>query len=96
MITALRRELATLEGTPWAGLDADIWKCFDRICRAMAMMVAVLGGFPPAIAQAYIRYFRHAIIHNILAAGLGAPAAAAPAAAAVDRALSRPNALSPR
>ena len=71
--SALYREQAAMQGRPYSGSCDDIWKCYDRVSRQLANMVACAAGFPVAVAQAYLRFHGRLEVRNSLPLGLGRP-----------------------
>ena len=69
--TALLLELSKLEGTPFSGGGADIFKCFDQIVRVLLLDLLVAGGFPPRLARAYKKIHLKLHYRNTVAGGLG-------------------------
>ena len=49
--TALPLELSKLEGTPFSGGGADIFKCFDQIIRVLLLDLLAAGGFPRGLPE---------------------------------------------
>ena len=64
-------ELSKLEGTPFSGGGADIFKCFDQIVRVLLLDLLVAGGFPPRLARAYKTSTSNYTIATLLLGGLG-------------------------
>ena len=71
--SAVIRECATLRGVPFSGCCDDVWKAYDMICRATAVLVALMAGFPKQLATAYLRFHDAVEVRTALALGLGRP-----------------------
>ena len=67
--TALMLELSKLEGTPFSGGGADIFKCFDQIIRVLMLDLLAAGGFPPRLARAYKIFYLKLFYRNTVAGG---------------------------
>lgn len=52
---------------------SDPAQAFDRILGELLIPLALAAGFPPALAQAYVRYVAHLRIYNHYGTGLGRP-----------------------
>lgn len=64
-------EKMTLEGVPYCGGAAEIYKFFDQILRSLVYMILRLAGMPTCILEAYKRFLEELVTYNILAGGLG-------------------------
>ena len=71
--TAVTLELAKLTNTPFLGAAADIWKCFDQICRPLLFAILWTMGIPIGLLQAYQAFLDNLVFINSLAGGLGRP-----------------------
>ena len=69
--TALLLELSKLEGTPFSGGGADIFRCFDQIVRVLLLDLLAAGGFPPRLSRAYKNFHLKLYYRNTVAGGLG-------------------------
>ncbi len=66
-------EEAKLTNVPFLGAAADIWKCFDQICRPLLYAMLAYMGLPIGILNAYQSFLDNLVFHNSLAGGLGKP-----------------------
>ena len=64
-------EKMTLEGVPYCGGAADIYKFFDQILRSLVYMLLRIAGMPTCILEAYKRFLEELVTYNIVAGGLG-------------------------
>ena len=71
--TGLQHEAARLKGQDITGGTADIWKCFDQVCREFVYLLLKIGGFPTRILQAYSSFHEGCVFYNSLAGSLGLP-----------------------
>jgi hypothetical protein len=69
--TSLQVELARLQDQEVTGATADVWKCFDQICRKFLYLILALGGCPDRIITAYENFHEGATYYNSLAGSLG-------------------------
>ena len=71
--TGLAHEAARLQGQDITGGTADIWKCFDQVCREFVYLLLKIGGFPSRILHAYSSFHEGCVFYNSLAGSLGMP-----------------------
>ena len=64
-------EVLTLQGVPYCGGAADIFKFFDQIVRALVYQILALAGMPTQVLDAYRRFLEALITHNVVAGGVG-------------------------
>lgn len=71
--TALDFELVAMKGIHFAGIEIDIFMCFDQIIRALVYRIAKIAGMPSNILAACRRYQEGMRPRNSVAGGLGRP-----------------------
>eukprot|EP00969_Alexandrium_andersonii_P185036 8174712-Alexandrium_andersonii.AAC.1 len=64
-------EALIMQGFGYLGGVTDLYKCFDRLLRQVAIAVAMAQGFPGGVARAYVEFHSRAGVRNSLPAGLG-------------------------
>ena len=71
--TALEMELFKMEGTPFTGGSADIYKCFDQVVRTILDYVLKQAGMPTKVQRAYMKYINGPSVINCIAGIVGVP-----------------------
>lgn len=69
--SALLTEQDHVNGTPYTGGAADIYKCFDQINRPLLYSILERAGIPARVLVAYKAFQEDVEIRNSLAGGLG-------------------------
>ena len=69
--TAIEIEDLNAQETPYTGAIADIFKCFDQVCRELITTLLRRAGFPERILQPYMSMLSNLVVRNAFAGHIG-------------------------